>query len=126
MPIFCDAIGIMTSSWCVRYPVKPHFITSYSFSLKIDAGHRYIGNRSSDGPKGLTATVPASQAARLVGHDASHRAKRKGTHLTHWPAADFLGSPRMRSGGVVLAHTASRVFPRLVADARRVRAGGGR
>ena len=60
------------------------------------------------------------------GLDASHQAMEKDTHPTHWPAADFQCSPRMRSGCAVMAHCMCRAVRSLPANTRRVRVGDGR
>lgn len=40
---------------------------------------------------------PIAQIAALKGCDASHRARNKDTHRTHWPAAEYPSAARVRS-----------------------------
>jgi hypothetical protein len=124
MPISHTASGILGGQWCLCHQTGPHHSPLHSLPREIGVRHRYAGRRPNNKQNQTISTVPISHLTRVVGHDASHRAKRKETHLTHWLAADFLGLPRVRSGCASLAHRVFRAIPRLIADTRRVRAEG--
>jgi hypothetical protein len=121
MPNFHNARGTTASRWWARCPVRPHLHTPNPRPLHTIARYRQIESRPGSRQQSPVMTAPISYLARSVGHDASHQAKRKETHLTHWPAADFLGVSRIRSGCAMRAHCRCRAIPGQTANARRMR-----
>ncbi len=125
MPFFRDAPGIIDGWWCARHQTGTCLSIPNPLPRAIGTRHRHAGDHSSSGRSQATVTTPTTQLAGFVGLDASHRARGKGTHPTHWPAADSHDFPRMRFGCGATIPFLSGAVPRLVKDARRMRVEGG-
>lgn len=62
---------------------------------------------------------PIAQIATLEGCDASHRARNKDAHRTHWPAAEYPSAARVRSDGTLDIVSTTAGFPSFSKSADR-------
>ncbi len=129
MSIFWDTPAIegslMPAHVCCQ--TEPHLrhstLQSALFPSKTGARLRY-SRRHPCGQPGWTDRVCAmASAARLAGHfgvDASHRARERRTHLTHWPAAECRGVSWVRSACGAAPLFLCHAIPEFRASAIRV------
>jgi hypothetical protein len=121
MCCFQNAPDIIGDWWrACHQPEQPFSYWNPSPPL-IGTRHQPVGERPSRRFSRLLMVAINPKTNSHFGVDASHRAKDKRTHRTHWPAADHLDFLRVQYGCACVKPPVLSVIPCLGADARRMR-----